>query len=131
MKLKTFVSAALDVLDVAAFGLRQVWLKSRSPTKPRLVLFVAVRNARAIRFKGLLIDASSVSQRRYCTVQHCIAHVSHSQIRWSARKQPRLSPSWAGHQYQYIQVIEGARAHLGDTHNISEFIADAEEEHHE
>jgi len=34
-------------------------------------------------------------------------------------EQPRLRPSWTGHQFQHIQVNEGARAQLGDTYHIS------------
>jgi len=37
----------------------------------------------------------------------------------SDREQPHLCPSWAGHQYQHVQVNEGARAHLRDTYYIS------------
>jgi hypothetical protein len=40
-------------------------------------------------------------------------------------------PFLPGHQYQHVQVTDGARAHLGDTYNISQFLIDAEEEHHE
>ena len=36
-----------------------------------------------------------------------------------------------GHQFQHVQVTDGARAHLGDTYNISQFLADAEEEYRE
>jgi hypothetical protein len=43
----------------------------------------------------------------------------------SDREQP------GGHHYQGVHVGPGAKAHVGDTYNISQFIADAKEERHE
>ncbi len=40
-------------------------------------------------------------------------------------------PFLPGHKYQHVQVNEGAKAHLGDTYHISQFLADAKEERHE
>jgi hypothetical protein len=40
-------------------------------------------------------------------------------------------PFLPGHQYQHVQVNEGAKAHLGDTYHISQSPADAKEERHE
>jgi hypothetical protein len=48
----------------------------------------------------------------------------------SGREQLAGRPFLPGHQYQHVQVNEGARAHLGDTYYISQFVADAKEEHH-
>jgi hypothetical protein len=39
-------------------------------------------------------------------------------------------PFMPGHQYQHVQVNDGARANLGDTYHISQFLADAKEERH-
>ena len=42
-----------------------------------------------------------------------------------------MPPYLPGHQFQHVQVTDGARAHLGDTYNISRLLIDIEEEHHE
>jgi hypothetical protein len=36
-----------------------------------------------------------------------------------------------GHHFQHVQVSDSGRAHLGDTYNISQFLAGVKEEHHE
>jgi hypothetical protein len=46
-------------------------------------------------------------------------------------EQPSRPPYLPGHQFQHVQISEGARAHLGDTYNISQFLPDSEEEYHE
>jgi hypothetical protein len=40
-------------------------------------------------------------------------------------------PYLPSHQFQHVQVTDGARAHLRDTYNISQFVAGAIEERHE
>jgi hypothetical protein len=39
-------------------------------------------------------------------------------------------PSFAGNQYQHFQVTDGARAHLGDTYNISKLLVEKEVEYY-
>jgi hypothetical protein len=48
----------------------------------------------------------------------------------SDREQPGERLSSTGHHYQGVHVGPGAKAHVGNTYNISQFLIDAEEEHH-
>jgi hypothetical protein len=54
-----------------------------------------------------------------------VARTVHRHYQWSDHE-PQ-----GGHQFQHVQVTDGARAHLRDTYNISQFLADAKEEYRE
>jgi hypothetical protein len=40
------------------------------------------------------------------------------------------TPILTGHHYQGVHVDPGAKAHVGNTYNISQFLIDIEEEYH-